>query len=336
MRSLLDLSCIDPVQRNPDLFWTTNEKGYAVNIAALAKFTERHPRLIRRLYEQLNYTTPQRIVQFLEDHKNIPNRFKPIDQTKAANIAKSDLKDPLDQFPILPPPQGSWPDTSSEEMTSESFDVFLVCRTWYEYAQQPLPPPDQNPTEMVPDYDKLKYRVPKGMVTQLFRQYPARAQVFIAETLEEEGWFDRSGWDASLPFKKWSNLQEVEAGKYTFGREAKFHSGRPGRRLQGLRGLWHPEWHLYCAAAHGRIATACRRYRKRVSASSRTRILSGSPNGAKARWRKTMMPTDSYISAASIAGWPTSITFFTRRKAKPIRSRCRAERSYSPPSAIGG
>src|ERR1019366_3851807 len=66
MRSLLELSCIDPIQRNPDLFWTTNEKGQkTVNIAELAKFAERHPRLIRRLHEQLQYTSPQRIVQFL-------------------------------------------------------------------------------------------------------------------------------------------------------------------------------------------------------------------------------------------------------------------------------
>jgi hypothetical protein len=225
MRSLLELSCIDPIQRNPDLFWTTNEKGQkTVNIAELAKFAERHPRLIRRLNEQLQYTSPQRIVQFLDDHRKIPSRYVPIDQAKKATITVSERKDPLDQFPILPPHQGSWPDTNSTELTSESIDVFLVCRTWYEYAQQPLPPPDQNPNAIVPDYDKLKYRVPKGMVTQIFRQYPARAQVFIAETLEAEGFFDQDGWDASKTFKKWSNRSEVNAEEFTFGKESKYHS----------------------------------------------------------------------------------------------------------------
>src|SRR5262249_36603561 len=152
---------------------------------------------------------PQRLVKFLEDHRNIPNRFKPIDQSKAANIKQSELKDPLDQFPVLPPPQSNWPDPNNVEMTSESLDVFLVSRTWYEYAQQPLPPESDKLTMEPPSYDKLRYRLPKQMMTQIFRQYPARAQVFIAETLQEEGWFDRHGWDASSQFKKWSDRRDA-------------------------------------------------------------------------------------------------------------------------------
>ena len=225
MRSLLEMSCIDPIQRNPDLFWTSNEKGQkTVNIAELAKFAERYPRLIRRLTEQLQYESPQRIVQFLDDHRKIPSRYVPIDQAKKATVTVSERKDPLDQFPILPPHQGNWPNTNLAELTNESIDVFLVCRTWYEYAQQPLPPANQNPTAIVPDYDKLKYRVPKGMVTQIFRQYPARAQVYIAETLEGEGFFDQDGWDASTTFKKWSNRSEVKPEEFAFGKEKKYHS----------------------------------------------------------------------------------------------------------------
>ena len=72
----------------------------------------------------------------------------------------------------------------------------MLCRTWYEFAQQPLPPPQKDGRPQTQDYDKVKYRVPKHMVTQLFRQYPgAEPQVYIAETLESEGYFDSDGWE---------------------------------------------------------------------------------------------------------------------------------------------
>jgi hypothetical protein len=225
MRSLLEMSCIDPVERNPDRFWATNEKGEkVVDPKELAQFCQKYPRLVRRLHEQLEYPDPQRIVQFLQDHQNIPNRFKPIEKSKQVNIQKSDLKDPLDQFPILPPKEGAWPNPLSRDLTDETIDVFLICRTWYEYAQKPLPPPDPNPGLNVPDYDKLRYRMPKGMMVQLFRQYPALAQVFIAETLESEGFFDSDGWDMSAAFKKWSNRRDLNPEDYTYGTDSKYHS----------------------------------------------------------------------------------------------------------------
>jgi hypothetical protein len=66
--------------------------------------------------------------------------------------------------------------------------------------------------------------VPKGMMVQLFRQYPARAQVFIAETLESEGFFDSDGWDISAAFKKWFNLRDLVPADYTYGTDSKYHS----------------------------------------------------------------------------------------------------------------
>jgi hypothetical protein len=59
---------------------------------------------------------------------------------------------------------------------------------------------------------------------QLFRQYPARAQVFIAETLESEGFFDSDGWDISAAFKKWFNLRDLVPADYTYGTDSKYHS----------------------------------------------------------------------------------------------------------------
>ncbi len=221
MRSLLELSCIDPVERNPARF--LGEKG-EVNLEELAKFSSKYPRLVRRLNEQLEYDNPQRIVQFLQDHQNIPNRFKPIEKSGQATAKGSDLKDPLKQFPILPPPEGRGPNTEARVLTaSESVDVFLICRTWFEFAQKPLPPAEESPGPVPADYDKLKHRVPKGMVIQLFRQYPARAQIYIAEALESEGFFDSDGFDMSGFYKKWLN-REVNKADYTFGTETMYHS----------------------------------------------------------------------------------------------------------------
>jgi hypothetical protein len=191
MRSFLEMSCIDPVHRNPAKWWIVDEEGRRrVDLVQFKTFCEKYPRLVRRLREQLEYSDPERIAKFLQDHKDIPNRFKPA----ALDARQSELKSAMEQFPILPPYQGNWPNPDSYDLTTESPDVFLVSRTWYEYSQKPLPPPNPTPGVTDPDYDKMKYRVPGQMVIQLFRHYPPRAQVYIAETLESEGWFDGDGW----------------------------------------------------------------------------------------------------------------------------------------------
>ncbi len=218
MRCLLELSCIDPVERDPDRFLTKDEFGRPlIKTDKFVDFCHDHPRLVRRLREQLGQDDPHVIVQFLKDHQKIPSRFHPARPGKP-----SELKDPLDQFPILPPHEGSWPNSQIRDLTSESVDVFLICRTWYEFAQKPLPPPDPNPRATIQDYDKLRFRIPKGMMTQIFRQYPARAQVYIGETLGSEGFFDSDGWDLAKAFDR---LDLRAGGEGTIvGKDAKYHS----------------------------------------------------------------------------------------------------------------
>ncbi len=196
MRCLIEMSCIDPLERNPADFWTQVPGRRVVDMKKFRAFCEKYPRLVRRLRESpLKYETPDRIVKFLDDHKDIPSRFEPIDAKR--RVAMSKLKSMAKQFPILPPREGAdWPDPGNPELTAkESVDVYLLCRTWYEYAQKPLPPPQRDGRPQTQDYDKVKYRLPRHMVTQLFRQYPARAQIYIAETLEAEGFFDNDGWE---------------------------------------------------------------------------------------------------------------------------------------------
>ena len=238
MRCLLEMSCIDPIERNPDRFWTTDEKTgqQKVNLRPFALFCQKHPRLVRRLSEQLAYSTPEQVVKFLQDHQGIPNRFKPIEKSNLGQLQQSELKEPRLQFPILPPYETGWPDPAKVEMTSESVDVYLVSRTWYEFAQKPLPPPDKNAAPQTQNYDKTRFRLPRNMVTQIFRQYPARGQVYIAETLESEGWFDSEGWDVPRWFddfiasKQGADFANDE-GKFAVGQEPKYYS-----RLAWARG----------------------------------------------------------------------------------------------------
>jgi len=146
-----------------------------------------------------------------------------VDKARLLQVSESTLKHPHEQFPIAPPKEEPhWPDAKVRDMTSESIDVFLFCRTWYEFAQKPLPPPDDDPRPVGQDYDKAIYRIPKQMVTQLFRQYPARAQVYIAEMLEFEGWFDSDGWDVVRSFESLAAQQQGDPE--LIGKDSKYHS----------------------------------------------------------------------------------------------------------------
>ena len=100
--------------------------------------------------------------------------------------------------------QRDWPDSQAETdeqfLKNEWVDVFVLARTWYSYAQKPLPPP-QDVLEGKP-FDRLQHRLPKQMSSVIFRSTPARAQEYVAESLQSEGWFAGEGWLASAAFPR--------------------------------------------------------------------------------------------------------------------------------------
>lgn len=223
MRSLFDLSAIDPKDRDPRRLRTGSGRKRDIDLVKFADFCRTHPRLVRRLREQLLYTQPADIVKFLDDNRDVPSRYRP------AGVAQveSPLEEPTRQFPVLPPPLGDrWPDAAKPdlglEQANESFDVFLVSRAWYQYAQVPLPPPNPDPGVREIVYDPLRYRMPKAMASQIFRSYPSRAQSFIAENLEAEGWFEGEGW--SVP--SWFEPVRSRVGDVVIGTESRFRAGR--------------------------------------------------------------------------------------------------------------
>jgi hypothetical protein len=201
MRCLFDLSCIPPAARNPEQFRIIRNGRPEVDLAKFREFCEKYPRLVRRLRERLkDFEKPEAIVEFLADNKDIPGRAE--DRTKLDEDSR------LDEFPALPPQSAKsewpYPDWRSEVLgdDNEDFDVYICMRAWYTYAQIPLPP--QNPEPSVDDekyrFERLKHRLPR-MTTVIFRGYPARAEEYFANQLQQDGWFDESGWVITDWFK---------------------------------------------------------------------------------------------------------------------------------------
>jgi len=228
MRCLLDLSCIEPSKRDPEKLQKADPRGgKTLKMAEFTTFCQENPRLVRRLHDALNVTDPLDIVQFLRDNAEVPGRFV-MDTRKQEYV----LRDWQDQFPVLPLPfdpnvsgHPGVPNPKDPNLTSETTDVFLMSRTWYEYAQLPLPPPSPDAEPERSNVDELKYRQPKRGWVIIFRGYPARGQFYIAETLQKEGWFDGEGWD----IRPWLDPEGEffrEGTAMPIGTDPKYHSGR--------------------------------------------------------------------------------------------------------------
>ena len=236
MKCLLDLSAIDPLRRNPAWFYTVDPetRRKVVDKNELKKFCLDNPRLVRRLREGLDHTSEERIVEFLDKNGDVPNRFVDVDKSQwtpqpPAERGQTKLKDPSAQFPILPPRiKPDMPDRKEYDMTNESFDVFLGARAWSAYSFEPLPEPmfgDEEREFVKRDRSK---RLPKMMALPIFRGYIARCQAYIAETLEEEGWYDEDGWLVT----RW--FDDDEGTEFRVGQQPKFYAQPSWQRAANL------------------------------------------------------------------------------------------------------
>jgi hypothetical protein len=194
LSSLFQLSNIPPGERNAKLF----RKDGQIDLAEFGEFARKNPQLCRRLYDQLLYTRPEQIVQFLEDNQQVPTRF---DKTK-----NDRLFPPEQQFPALPlklPETGSakaladrfrYTAMVSPSETNDTFDAFQAAGAWFAYSMEPLPPTSATGLpEYAPDLkgvDRFRYRIPKQPMLVLFRQACPRVQTYRAERHTKEGWFD--------------------------------------------------------------------------------------------------------------------------------------------------
>jgi hypothetical protein len=104
----------------------------------------------------------------------------------------------------------------------DDFDSYAAARAWFQYAQEPLPPPGVDPLGPPADFDRNRFRMPRTMsATIIFRDYPAKAQSYLAERRQQEGWFD-DGWEIDAG-KTGSQCWFAE--KLVVGREPRYGSG---------------------------------------------------------------------------------------------------------------
>jgi hypothetical protein len=162
------------------------------------KFCADYPQLVRRLRDRLRCDSPDKVVDFLARNEKLPSLYQEIQPDREETPLKTD---PGQRFPLLPPPRDNPWDPSALHHGSnikeyvEYIDAFLVAHAWYSYAQEALPKPDPKiPGKDGPVVDRTKQRRPK-MTTLIFRMFPARAMTYVAERLEQEGWFDAKGWE---------------------------------------------------------------------------------------------------------------------------------------------
>src|SRR5262249_115223 len=76
-RCLFQLSCIDPVKRDPDRFKSLDRsESQAIDMEKFEQFCRENPMLVRRLREKLKKETPMDIIDFLAENKRIPSRYE--------------------------------------------------------------------------------------------------------------------------------------------------------------------------------------------------------------------------------------------------------------------
>jgi hypothetical protein len=221
LRCLYELSCIDPLQRdpgpnpkNPKALQKEDANGNRViDMAEFERFCKRYPMLVRRLHDALRCETPRDIIDWLADNQRIPSRYEDKPSATDLEIGQTALKPPEQQFPLLPPPDSGVDDPANPE--AMDFDNFMDARDWYSYSIEAV----------------HSGRKPQYMAEKIFLGYPARGQAYVAEYLEKEGWFDEEGWK----IKGW-----FPNDKFQDGREAIVGDG-----VNWAGRAWHKAHELY-------------------------------------------------------------------------------------------
>ena len=189
------------------------------NWAEFDKFCEEHPQLVRRLRngmhreslavqkQQFTCETPEAVVQFLDDNFSVPSMYVSVPAGGGAASMQSwdpnkkdELLPPEERFPVLPPKHPrAFDDTAltDESTLRDSTDGYGVSHSWFCYAQEPIPDPDVLPGSTQPIVNRAVQRRPRHMTTLIFRNYPAQGCRYMAERLQQEGWYDEEPWDVS-------------------------------------------------------------------------------------------------------------------------------------------
>jgi hypothetical protein len=256
-RSLFQLSCIPPNERDPGRFRIVDSNGKeSFNWKEFDDFCRKHPQLIRRLRSgisrgglhservalklsdsQFRCNKVEDVVNFLAEHWRLPSLYQEALETQPGknwDPRRADVPQALaERFPVLPPPHipqapqrlfelypgfhelttGQQDADSILTPLDDNVDGWAVARSWWAYAEEPVPDPDPIlPGENQLVRDRVLQRIPKYMATILFRSQPALAQAHQAERLMQEGWFDAEPWNIETWYDSRRKLFEPVEG----------------------------------------------------------------------------------------------------------------------------
>ena len=314
LRSLFQLSCIPPHKRDPNRFLKKADGGGTeLNWPEFEAFCKENPQLIRRLnygiqreekratQKQFLCATPEDVVQFLSDNYKI---LSPYELPPAAPLGgwrpdfDDRFKDEEARFPVLPPPVSLERDSprpgptafdedllkplTSQSTLSDGDDAYAVSEAWFAYAMEPLPQPGPLPGDNGEITDRLRQRVPNTMMTSIFRQYPARAASYVAERLQQEGWFDKEPWPIPSWFSKGPGGQDKTTGQDLFSDGTPAEVRVTDGRLSGQ--AWHTAyqmWERHGLDNHMLFKSTAEEKNMRDEAKAFSKRL-GLPNGAMA------------------------------------------------------
>lgn len=212
-RCYLPLSCIAPAN------WDPLEKlSPARNPEELKRFKEQFPQWTRRFREWKKIpegaegVLDQEILTFFKSQQEAyrQGRFPSLFRYDPNARRDEDNEQP---FPVWPAPEPEEfcdyvkrPANPDNEGVHNSYEI---ARQWYEYSTIPLPPPEGRRFYEV-EQEKKYHRMPKGMLSLLFRKQPAQAKGKMAESFGKEGWFDRTDMETANAQDTW----KVAAGMW--------------------------------------------------------------------------------------------------------------------------
>ncbi len=239
--SLSQLSLIPPDERNPKLFREPSDGTTLgkVKDKEFRDFCVKYPQLVRRLKTKLNLKSPDQVVAFLEANWRIPARWDVATFQRAGDdrafpvfpnadpAADRNLTQFLDDLARLEtePPRKDADQNVVGPAGSDGIDIRMVARAWYQHALAVVPPPPVLPDELggkaVPamtpqrgEYDQFRYRIPERPALIVVRFAPARAQNYVADRLQKEGWFDESSaWNPDAGYDSDSRWFKTPDGR---------------------------------------------------------------------------------------------------------------------------